>query len=347
MTERKTIKRNSSIELLRIIAVLMIIAVHYLGPGGGILSRPFSLSFNASVAKIAESLAIGGVNLFILITGYFSIDQKGINAKRLLGIIILVAFWGMLFFFHALAIGTPFSFIGLLQSLFPYLFGSMWYIRVYLILMLLSPFLNVLINALNEKSFKAYVIIILILFSLLPSFVKAFENTNGYDIIHFVLLYSIGAYIRNGTRALPSKAVCLIAYFFFAAITTLFSIFGNGIKYWGYDFISSVLSSVALFSFFVQIDFYSAFINTIAKTVLGIYILNISFPFLYTKFIIREAYFDSKLFIVHFLLSVVGFFLVACILELVRIALFSVTVDKLMNRSTYLSKRYLSDITNS
>ncbi len=44
--------RNSGPELLRIIAMLMIIAVQYLDAGGGgILSRPFSVTRNDSVAR--------------------------------------------------------------------------------------------------------------------------------------------------------------------------------------------------------------------------------------------------------------------------------------------------------
>lgn len=338
-------KRDSSIELLRIIAVLFIISVHYLDAGGaGILTKPFSFSFNMMAARTIESFVIIGVNLFILITGYFGILNDGINIRRVLGLIILVSFWGLLLFFHALADGASFSMEGLGKALFPYMFGGAWYVRVYLILILLSPFLNVMIKSLTSKAFTIYAIITFILFSVLPSFFKAFKNSFGYDIIHFALLYGLGAYIRINARKLPSKAACLLAYFAFSIITTLFTIYGSGNNYWGYDFITCVLSSVALFAFFSQIHFNSRFINNVAKTVFGVYILNVSFPYLYTKFIIRENYFESKFFIVHFILSVLGFFIVASTLEFLRISLFSVTIDKLLNRIPFINQRCLSNI---
>ena len=311
-TDSTVLKRNSSIELLRIIAVLMVITVHYLdASGGGILAERFVPDFNHSIARIIESLAIIGVNLFVLISGYFGVNQNGINLKRVLGIITLVAFWGLLIYFHNIASGEKFSILGVVKALFPYLFGEMWYIRVYLMLLILTPFINVMLNNLRVRAFTSLFIIILILFSILPSFLPAFKNTYGYDIVHFVMVYCIGAYLKNGIKRMPPKYLCLVAYFVFSAITTAFSVFGDGLPYWGYDFITNVLSSLALFMFFAQFSLFSRIINYVAGSVLGIYVLNISFPNLYTKFVIRENYFDSRLFIIHLLCSVLGFFILA------------------------------------
>ena len=337
--------RNSGPELLRIIAMLMIISVHYLDAGGGgIVSRPFTMNFNNAFARGAESVAIIGVNLFVLITGYFSVKQKGINLRRITGIVLLVAFWGGLLYIHGLAAGETFSFVGLIKALFPYMFGTMWYIRVYLMLVILAPFLNILLNRLNSKGLITYIAAITVLFSLLSSFVPAFKNAAGYDIIHFIMMYSIGAAVNLKSDRLPSKSLCFIIFLISSAATTAFSVWGDGLPYWGYDFITCVVSSAALFALFIQIEFHSGIINFIAKTTLGIYVLNISFPYLYTRFIIREQYFDSRYLIVHFAASVIGFFVVACVLETARTLLFSVTVDKVLDKIKFINKRYLQNI---
>ena len=59
--------RNSNIELLRIISILMIIAGHYYVHGGFSDVSPF----NECVLKIFGGCAKIGVACFVLITGYF------------------------------------------------------------------------------------------------------------------------------------------------------------------------------------------------------------------------------------------------------------------------------------
>lgn len=77
----KTEERDSSFELLRIISIAMIILCHYTLYNGFIhnpnipaIVKPFSMC--------AFSFGKLGVNIFILITGYFMISKKS-NSVRL------------------------------------------------------------------------------------------------------------------------------------------------------------------------------------------------------------------------------------------------------------------------
>ena len=343
--DHKNSERNSGMELLRILAILMIISVHYLdASGGGILAQPFSPSFNILSARALESFAIIGVNLFVLITGYFGCTSRGLNLRRFVNLILVVAFWGLLLFFHDLSAGTPFSFALLARSLFPYMFGSLWYCRVYFILLFIAPFLNILISDLTKRGLCSVTAVLMVLFSLLPSFVPAFENAAGYDIISFVMLYFIGATVRLSIDKKPSKLLSVLLYFVCSAVTAVFSIYGDGLSYWGYDFISCVLASVFLFLAFCQINFRSRFINYLGKMTFGIYILNVSFPNLYTKFVVREDYFTSKYFIVHFLVCVFGFFIVGTVCETIRTGIFRFTVDPLLDKIPFVNKRLFTKI---
>ena len=100
--------RNSSIELLRIISMVMIVACHFATHSGftynsHTLSIPrFWLSFIEMGGKV-------GVDVFILISGYFLITNKRLfNLKRLL------KFWGQVFFYSA-GIYCVFSAIGVIK----------------------------------------------------------------------------------------------------------------------------------------------------------------------------------------------------------------------------------------
>lgn len=65
-------KRNSSIELLRIIAMLMIIVLHFVGPYTN-LDKSIK---NYYLIQFVESISIIGVNIFVIISAYFLMEIK-------------------------------------------------------------------------------------------------------------------------------------------------------------------------------------------------------------------------------------------------------------------------------
>lgn len=73
MFERK-IGRSSNLELLRILAIIMIIAHHYSVHGGWDI--PNELSYNRIIVQFLSLGGKLGVNCFVLITGYFMINSK-------------------------------------------------------------------------------------------------------------------------------------------------------------------------------------------------------------------------------------------------------------------------------
>lgn len=332
-------QRQSGIELLRILSILMIVAVHYLGDGI-LYNVPFG-SFNTIAARAIESLAIVCVNNFILISGYFGLSQKGINIRRIVDLIVMVAFWSGLFYALSVTVfkTESFSLLNFIKSLFPYMFGSLWFIRVYLLLTLLSPFLNYFLSSVNEKTFHTLVIILFVLFSLLPSFSNSFKNNNGYDIIHFIVMYIIGAYINKNRKNLPKAYAAFALYIIFAVITFIFSIYGNNIGYWAYDFIFVILESVCLFIAFLQINFRNRLINFIARSTLAVFILENSIAGLHDNIMRIEAYQESPYFLLHFAVCVIVFTAIALAADCIRRMIFSITIDKLLDKLSIINKR--------
>lgn len=66
-------RRQSNFELLRILAILFIISFHYVYKGG---FNYDSLSVNKMIINVFTMVGEVGVNLFVLITGYFLIQSK-------------------------------------------------------------------------------------------------------------------------------------------------------------------------------------------------------------------------------------------------------------------------------
>lgn len=83
--------KKTNIELLRIIAMCMIIGLHYwnLKIGGG---KPL----NTSLFCATQSLCVCGVNLFVLITGWFSVKSFTIDVRKICRLLLDVSIWGVL-----------------------------------------------------------------------------------------------------------------------------------------------------------------------------------------------------------------------------------------------------------
>ena len=70
--------RNSNIELLRIVSMLMVVVLHFNNNGAntGIVNMPEVLTERLTWGFLVESLCLVAVNCFVLISGYFSIKLK-------------------------------------------------------------------------------------------------------------------------------------------------------------------------------------------------------------------------------------------------------------------------------
>ena len=72
--QSKKSERNSAFEILRLIAILFIIAHHFANHGGfnfAILEQTSLVVFNGAWIDFIEQLGKVGVNLFLLISAYF------------------------------------------------------------------------------------------------------------------------------------------------------------------------------------------------------------------------------------------------------------------------------------
>lgn len=109
--------RNSNLEILRIVSMILIIMHHYVVHG------QFAWTANNICANkiILEILSLGGklgVNCFVLITGYFMIQTKT-NWKKLLKIILEVWFYSVsIFIMGALTQTIDFNIKLLIKSIF-------------------------------------------------------------------------------------------------------------------------------------------------------------------------------------------------------------------------------------
>ena len=143
--------RNSSIELLRIIAMIMIVFYHFAVHGG--------FQWDASAVPLTRFwynfIIMGGkigVDIFVIISGYYLIN----NNNACLKLDKIVKFVGQVFF-YSMVIYLVFVLTGLhdiginslIKAMFPLTFSQWWFASTYFVLFLLHPFLNRLLIKLN------------------------------------------------------------------------------------------------------------------------------------------------------------------------------------------------------
>ncbi len=194
-----TEKRQTGIELLRIVAMLMIVLMHFLSHSGNLLEpgTPFSLS--AATGTILENLCLGAVNAYVFISGYYG-SRRNYKPSKTVRFLCQIWFYSLLIplvlmLFHQ---HTKFQegIYGVIYYLFPIETEHYWFATSFLMLMLLSPFLNHAVKFLSHKKFQIALVGVFVLFSGIKSICPvAFGfDKYGYDLPWFVFVYLFAAY---------------------------------------------------------------------------------------------------------------------------------------------------------
>ena len=182
-------KRDSNLELFRIITMLLIVAHHYVVNSdllNIIMNSPFSL-------KSVYLLLFGawgkiGINCFVLITGYF-MCKSNITVKKFVKLLGEVMFYNIVIGLIFMISGySEFSFSNFIKLFIPIKYISNNFTSCYLIFFLIIPFLNILIQNLNErKHLKLLCICAYLYFSWkCPVFVC---NDELYFMVHSIIFY--------------------------------------------------------------------------------------------------------------------------------------------------------------
>lgn len=224
---------------------------------------------------LLNSFLVIGVNVFILISGYFSIKQSWKSFLRLYAICV---------FYHILftVIFDPNPSSNILKGLFPFSHSSYWFIQDYFFLWLLSPLLNLIIEGL--KANKQKFILVLIFLAVFQFYFGWFFNGkysgDGYNLWNFIFLYFIGRFISLHTKENHSLRIWYLSIYLFISLTTALLLiqmqFGEiWLKNRLYDYNSPLVisASIAFMLFFRNINIKSKTINWAASSVLGVYLI--------------------------------------------------------------------------
>lgn len=350
-------ERDSNIELLRIVSMLMVLNVHtFWAPdnlqnltiGGGYASLLFDF--------FREASSISCVNLFVLISGYFSIKWK---IRSISSLIFQVYFWIFLVYAICLVIGhTEFHFTEFSKHIMGIMTGY-WFIPAYMGLYIMAPVLNAFINKCDNKCLFKYIVYFYIFqwFMSIP-IVGAGLFQNGYSILSFCGLYMIGAYLKKAQsfeKQIFSKKSKVLGCILLITIFIAFSVLAFGILFnrsglklvttplvtFVYNNPLIIIQTILIFIFFVKLKIHSKVINWCAGGALSIYLLHMHPTIKETYYGFAQALY-SETILMHYLSLLLLFIAVALIaisVDKIRVWMFNIIYDKgskLLKRQLYI-----------
>lgn len=334
--------RNSSVELLRILSMLFIICSHFC-VHGSFETQEMSFSINKMVLQIGV-LGNLGVDVFVMISGYF-LSQTDFRISRIVKVMLQVSFYSISIFFILVGLKiVPFSIKAAIKSIFPVLFNQYWFATTYVVVCFFSPFMNQFLNCLSKRKYLLYLGTIVIIWSVLPTFTA--QSLASNEFCQFVMFYSVGAYVRkypsfhfatkNRYWIVGISAFLLVlSTVFFNLLAINFPVFNHGTYFYSRNSILIVTLSYGLLLVFTNMKSISSmFINSIASTVFGIYLIHDNKylrPVIWEGILNVNEYKESPYLILYLLGCVMLVFTVCAIIDLIRQKLIEKPVLRLID----------------
>ena len=339
--------RSSNFELMRIISMILIILWHVIMHGHMIEN-----STNEAITiflKFIMSIIIIHVNSFVILMGFFQ-SKSSFELAKLFRLVFQVMFYVILMFFVSIKMGwiEKIDIALYIDNFMPSSIGFYWFIASYIIVYILSDFLNIIIERINKNEFKRILIVLFILLSIIPYITgfKFFKN-DGLNFYSFIFLYLVGAYIRiypidksyylkrmskNGYRMFLIFIFLSMAFLNFLINGFAYRIDGlNGVfSYLSFKILKSeytyfvpfvIVQSIAYFELFRTFDFKNRLINYLSSCMFGIYLFH-EFPYVQTHIYnflrIDIGGFDSYKMLLRMFLIVFVIFICGLLVEIVR-----------------------------
>lgn len=271
--------RESNFELLRIIAMLLVLVVHITGGVLGLPDRASLSSLPQTGVIFFESVGIICVNLFVLVSGYFGIRTTGRKIAKYL-LICGTYGVGVSLYFALLTNQSVMSVKWWTDNLLFISHTDLWFVSCYFYLMLLCPLLNAGIDNLSKNELRMTLISLLVISCWFGWWNEGRVNLSGYNLVQMVTLYVTGRYIRLygsdiiATKPLKTRYIAILAYLISLAAIMFSTALLSCKKGFAYNPPFVLSASVAFFYIFATIHFRSRLINGVAVGAFAVYLIH-------------------------------------------------------------------------
>ncbi len=348
MSEKKN--RQLNMEILRIVAMLMIITLHYLDKGGILGDFREAKGVVGNLSWAIEAVCMVSVNLYVLISGYFLCESE-FKVKKLILIWaqVLMYSWVITGVFAVINHGLTLEngVYDLIPLLLPVTGGHYWFATIYILMYALSPLFNKAISAMDRKLHGTMIIVCTVIFSawntFLP-FTQPLTDREGMDICWFAVLYLTAAYVRKyGDTLKLNKWI----YFCIFAVSSLSAFFigklilfadsitgklgGYAANFYPYNSLFIFVSSVALFAFALKTEVKFGKLATrivlfASAGTFGVYLLHEHrlLRYLWLTWAKVSSAGEKPTFVLHLIVTVLTVFVIGIVTDWVRRLIFKI-----------------------
>lgn len=338
--------RMASIELLRSVAMLMVITLHYLDKGGILIPIVEKQTISGMLAWLLESFCIVAVNTYVLVSGYFLVES-GFKLRRVIILLGQVVFYSLLVPCVLVLCGiipvSELTIYHLINYMFPVQMEHYWFATAYILLYVFVPVLSEGVKQLSKKQLQTTILLLVIVFSIIKSVVpfQMSIDAHGYDALWFICLFLIAAYIRlygNGpistcARGFSLYAISSVGIFGVANFIAFLSNRLGKFEYFAgltfnYNHVLCLLGSIGLFLGFLHWNMpegkFANLARKIAPYTFGVYLLheNMEIRYLWPQWFGTGKFEQGTWSVLHWLISIMIVFIVGIIVDYLRSILF-------------------------
>lgn len=203
-------ERNYGIDIVRIIAVILVLSVHFFLNTRYYITPNYGISMKLQV--VIRNFCMICVPLFMIITGYLNNKTEYNKSffKKLINILIVWLFYSLIEYFVLNVSNGNLDLKNFILSLTSFnACGYSWYIEMYIGLYLISPVINNAYNSFDNKN-RTILLIITILGVSMPEIINNIFSgfihfPNWWVGIYPLSYYIIGKYISNTQPKINKK----------------------------------------------------------------------------------------------------------------------------------------------
>lgn len=334
--------RNSVFELTRILAILFIIASHYVVHGldvskieSAFVENGGGLYFLNVFLASAFQLGNIGVAIFMIISGMFMINGKAKISKALVLTAEAIFYSGLIYIICCCTGIVTFSVKEAIKAFLPFFYEQSWFVGAYLLIYIFSPFINRFLHVLSYKQLCLFVLLCVLCWSIIPTFILA--NFYLSNLTRVFFLYCLGGFIKlsidrktlfgqkkfgvilvvTSSVLLPASVICIeLTSFVIPSLISYTSHF-----YSVYSVLGNILAyGIVLLGNYLK-PFHSKTINIIASTSLGVYLIhdNANFKYYLWDNIFKASEFEfSPYLIVAIIVCTFIVFIFCVLIDLIR-----------------------------
>lgn len=289
--EAKT-KRNSSIELMKVIAIMMIILSHSMPDGDGSLGASFididtvTTNWQLLLAGLFKNMGQIGNDMFLVASCWFLVDSKQAKRSKVAGFLADSWFCSILMLVVFLMLGYSFSIKYIFKQFFPATFDNCWFLTCFVLFYMIHPLLHSALESMDQKTLLRFNVVFFVLYNcigfLMGNTMFYFSELIGfcgfYFLVGYLKKYAAETYMKKSFSLTVLLAGIVLWILSFAATDFLgfkVSMLSDQLMRW--DTIMNpcfVLIGVGAFGLAHSGTFYSKAINYISSLSLIIYMLH-------------------------------------------------------------------------